>query len=142
MFKWVKNNAGFSLLEATLAVVIISTGMLAGLSVLQSNVVASVSMERNTIATQLANEKMEVILADNKYRGYDYATNTVNYPAEELAGSFNGFTREVEIVEVNTDDLTTPAVGSGLNKVVVTVSWADNEDSQVQISTLIANADY
>ncbi|MBU1917179.1 MAG: hypothetical protein ABII18_03145 [bacterium] len=137
MLKWLRNNKGISLIETTLAIVIVSTALLAGLSLLQGNVVASVQYERTTIATHLANEKLEGILADKEFRGYSYATNTLNYPTETLIDDFAGFTREVIITEVDATDLTTPQTGSGLNKIDIVVTWSNN--SQVIITTLVAD---
>jgi type II secretory pathway pseudopilin PulG len=137
MLKWFKNNKGISLIESTLAIVIVSTALLAGLSLLQGNVIASVQYEKTTIASHLANEKLEGILADKEFLGYSYATNTSNYPTEILSDDFTGFTREVIITEVDATDLTTPQTGSGLNKIDIVVTWSNN--SQVTISTLVAD---
>ena len=135
-----KNNKGFSLIEVILASVIISLGLLGGVFTLQNSLISSVNRDLNTVAAQLANEKVAMILADNYFKGYEYTVNDVNYPNEQFDGSFSGFTftRKVSIEEVDPDDLETPLAGSGINKIDVTVNWGAEDFQTVKLSTLIA----
>ncbi len=136
MFKRIKNNKGLSLVETILTVIIVTVALLSGLSTFQTGVSASVKLERSSIASHLANEKIETIMADKEFLGYSYASDDSNYPTEEL---LEGYTRDVYITEVDSTDLSTPQPGSGINKVDVVVSWANAEEDQVVITTLIAD---
>lgn len=137
MFKKLKNQKGFTLLESILAATIISVGIWGAMLVTQNAQVTGVYSDKVTIATQLANEKLEEIIADKslKSSGYSGITET-NYSAETLSGNFSGYERSVTITEVSDADLSTPTTGSGLKKVTVTVSF-DGQD--VSLVTVLAN---
>lgn len=132
-----RNHKGFTLLENILSMVIISIGLMGTMIVMQNAALNTVQGDMNTIATQYANEKVEEILADDTFQGYDYLQDG-NYESEVIDGY--DMNRSVQIVEVNSDDLTTVEEGSGLKKVTVTVYWDDGEaDEQVIVSTLISD---
>lgn len=116
---------------------ILATALITGLFVIQSVLASSVDQELNTIATQLANEKIEIILADRAFQGYDYIADE-NYENETLV-EYSNLSRSVTITEVNEDDLVTPEEGSGSKRVEVTVSWGNDVYQQVVISTLITD---
>ncbi|MBU0506188.1 MAG: hypothetical protein ABII18_03130 [bacterium] len=137
MLKRLRNNKGFSLIESALTTVILSTALITSLFVIQGMLIGSVDQELNTIATQLANEKIEIILADKEFQGYDYITDD-SYENETLT-EYSNLSRTVTITEVNEDDLKTPEEDSGSKKVEVTVSWGNEAYQQVTISTLITD---
>ena len=65
-----------------------------------------------TQATELAQEKLDLIIADreNPARGFNYVTNA-NYPAENPVTAFSGFNRSVNVIFVNTGGLNTTVAG-------------------------------
>ena len=139
--KWLKNNKGFSLIEAVLSTMILSIGLMGGVLLMQNATVASVNSDFQAIASQLANEKLETILADNYMTDGKYSIITNgNYPAENLGYGTqdNVFQRSVSITEVD-EDLSQSQAGSGLKKVDVTVSWGENLYERITISTLVSD---
>lgn len=102
----VQNQRGFTLIEIIITIVllaIITSGLMAMFTTFsKSNGDPSVM----TQATELAQEKMEQIIADknNPARGFTYLSTTGpnNYPAENAASlGFPNFSRSVNIVYVN-----------------------------------------
>lgn len=138
MFWGFFNQRGHSIFETILAVSIMASGLLGGMSVMQNSTLTSQSGDRATVGGELANESMESILADKEFLGYG-AVAVENYPSEELAEPFSGFTRTVTVTEVSLTDLTTPQAGSGVKKVEVTVGWGDSDDEKVQLMTLLGD---
>ena len=131
------NNKGFSLLEAVLTVMILAIGFFST-TVLISNIsISAITTDQNIIGTQLANEKVESIIADKKFFGFSYVDNS-HYPAETLSGDYLGYRRSVAIAEVQAGDLFTPAAGSGIKKVLVTVSWGDTAAQQVKVTGMVS----
>ena len=141
MFSILKQSRGFTFLDTTLSMFLLSLTFTAGMMLLQNNIKQSVNSEMATIATNLATEKMEIIMAENIFKGYDYVNNSNNYPAEKLENAFKGFKREVIITEVNSNDLDTPMLDSGISKIEVAVSWAGSYENKIKISTLVAKYD-
>ncbi|MBF0104168.1 MAG: prepilin-type N-terminal cleavage/methylation domain-containing protein [Deltaproteobacteria bacterium] len=140
MIRSLKNNRGFSLMESLLSVVILSIIVMGGLGVTQGSLSRSVNREMSVVASQLANEKVESILADNQFVGYSYIVeDSQTYAAETLTGDFEGYIRIVTITEVSASDLTTPEEGSGIKKVDVVVRWGTEDNQKVMVSTLVAD---
>lgn len=139
MLKRLRQTQGFTILESILAATILSVGLMGGMMVMQNSLVNTVNGDMNTVATQLAAEKVDSILADSQYRGYDYLEADTNYPLESLTGNYSGFKRTVSITEVNSEDLSTPEEGSGIKQVVVTVNWGAHDSQQIAMCTLVAN---
>lgn len=137
-FKRLNANGGFAFIEAVLGTLILGVGLCSSLMMI-SNVNAHISeTDRTTIATQLASEKLEDILADRVFKGYDEVT-TSEYPQENLQGEFQGFKRTITIIEVSSSDLETAQAGSGTKKVSVKVSWGDAADDQVTVEMLVGD---
>lgn len=126
---------GITLIEAVLTTVILSMALFGGMIVMQNASISSVERDLRTQAIYLAQEKIEIVLADTQSFGYNYIT-TANYPTETLSGSFN---RTIQIFEVDKENLITPASNSGLKKINVTVNWGGQAYQTVIHSTLIAN---
>lgn len=135
-----KSERGFSLIEAILSTLILSVSLAGGMLVMQNVSRHAMTGELNTTAIQLANEKMDMIMADKEFKGYDYLISE-NYPTETELGTTGVFTRQVSIMEVSRDNFNMPQVGSGLKKVDVIVSWGLQSGSSVTLSTLLANVD-
>ncbi|MBF0105102.1 MAG: prepilin-type N-terminal cleavage/methylation domain-containing protein [Deltaproteobacteria bacterium] len=139
MFKRLKDQKGFSLIEAIFATTILAVGLVGGMLTLQNSTLHTVNADFSSIATQLANEKIEAILADKEYLGYGYLDAEANYPAEQLAEDFNAFERFVTITEVDPDDLTEPQEGSGVKKINVVVNWGEKDYQTVTVTTLVTD---
>jgi len=137
MLKFLKSNKGFTIIENILTVTVVALGLMGGMIVMQNATAKTVNNDMTTIATQVANEKIEAIMADKEFSGYTTIIED-NYPTEGLSDPYN-FTRTTDINEVNAEDLTTSEESSGMKKVVVTVSWGDEDYHKVSVSTLVAD---
>ncbi|MCP5464407.1 MAG: hypothetical protein H7A33_05210 [Deltaproteobacteria bacterium] len=138
IWKMLKNARGFSVIESILTTTVVGVGLFSGLIAMQNSVIHSVDSDLNTVATELAQQKLDDILMDNVHHGYDYLT-VGNYPAENLNGQFSGFTREVLIYEVSPDDLVSPSEGSGMQRVDIEVTWGNQNYQKVKMSTVISD---
>ncbi len=130
------SRLGFTLIEAILTMTLLTGGILGVLTLFQNNVSEANKMEHTLIATYLAQERLEQIILDKKYRLYAYVTGA-NYAASENMATqgFTGYTRTTNIVEVSASNLTTPQNGSGYKRVTVTVQPSGGET--VTLTTLV-----
>ena len=135
LWVWLEKTSGFSLVDAILGTVIISIGLMAGLIIMQNSTLNTLENDHGTMAAHLAKEKIEMMFADDQFKGFDYVVDANNYPNETLDGAYQGFTRKVVVQKVG-DDLVTPTEDSGLTKVTVTVSYGLGE---IAVSSLIAD---
>lgn len=133
-----KKIAGFTLVEAVITLVLISGGILGVLHLFEQNVRSANNMEHTARASYLAQERLEQIVQDKEYLGFDTIV-AVNYPTNEnlTAQGFGGYTRTVNILEVNANDLTSPAPppGSGYKRITVSVQVAGGDT--VTLTTLL-----
>lgn len=124
-----------TLLETVLGMMVLAVGLLGLMPILSNATAKSVYSDKYVTATYLANERMEHILADRAFLGYDEVENS-RYQTEELE---DGFTRSTAVTEVNEDDLETEQAGTGYKKVVVTVRWGDQTNQRISITTLLTD---
>lgn len=113
----------FTLIEAIIAVVILTVAFPPMLWAIRESHIKRISPMMVSKARWLATEKLEDIIADrhSSTRGYAYLV-TANYPAEGSIAGYPGFTRSVSFSET-TVNLST--AGTGYMKVTVSVSWTD-----------------
>jgi len=141
MFKKLKsrfgNQKGFTCIETILTTVILSVGLMGSMMVMHNATANTVNNDFSTVATQLANEKIEQILADKQFISFASITND-NYPNEVVTDVYN-MSRTVSVTEVNSENLSVPEAGSGLKSVAVTVSWGDQDYQFVTVTTLLAD---
>jgi len=137
LIKRLRNTGGYTVIETILTAVILGTALLGGMMVMQNATANTVNNDFNTVATQLANEKVEIIIADKEFLGMNAVSNA-NYPSETVVDVYN-MTRSVSVTEVNASDLSTPEVGTGLKVVVVTVTWGTLDYQKVSVTTLLAD---
>ena len=116
-----KNNQGFTFIELVLTVLILGTGLFGLLATFQNVVVHGANSEEYVTAAYLTSSKMEEIIADKSSQGYDFVINANYNTSENLAGNFVGYTRTLNIFEVNSNDLITPQANTGYKRVVVSV---------------------
>ena len=117
------SRSAFTLVEAIIAVVILSVAVPPMLWALGESHAARVSPIRSSTARWLAMEKLEDVIADrhSTARGYS-ALIAANYPPEASVEGFPAFARHVTIAETGAD-LSEP--GTGYKRVTVTVTWTD-----------------
>jgi len=97
----VRSQRGHTLIELTLVIIFLSVAILAAMNVMTESLAGTMKTELLTIATDLANEKMERIFADKKSKGYDYIDND-NYSDETQINNMSGFSRSVSITDYST----------------------------------------
>jgi prepilin-type N-terminal cleavage/methylation domain-containing protein len=91
---------GFTLIETVIAVIVLAlaTGLLIPFTVSLRNSAAPPLSEQQLL---LAQEKLEQVIADRRDsatpKGFVYATNPANYPAENPVAGVTGFSRSVTI---------------------------------------------
>ncbi len=127
----VAGRLGFTLPEVVMAIVVLGIALPPILFSLGKGARDAVYFEHHGIASALAQEKMEALVADrhSSNRGYPYLTNA-NYAAENPVSGFAGYLRSVSITEVAASDLSTASAGSGYKKVVVTVTYSNPTGSE------------
>lgn len=135
--KKILNQKGFTILESILTTALVAVGLMGGMLTMQNATLNTVNGDMNTVATQLASEKVDVIMADKSYNGYEFVS-AENYPTEDLTAPYN-MDRTVTVTEVNAEDLNTPEIGSGVKKVAVTVSWGEKDNQSVTMISLVSN---
>ena len=133
-----KNEAGFTFLEIILTTTLLAVGFWGGFALLQNTTNNSLENDMRVIASQLASEKIETIIADKTFNTYNWVV-PANYPVENLNAPYSGFTRSIDILEVNPADLTTAQPGSGYKKVEVVVSWGALPSQAIRVTTLLTN---
>lgn len=136
--KTLSNQKGFTFIEAILTSVLLSMGLMGGFAMMENATAHSLNNDFLVMGSQLANEKIEEIIADKTFQGYSVVTDAV-YPDESLLAPYSGFSRSVSVQEVSSTDLTTPEAGSGYKRVDVTVSWGSAPGEQVEVSTMLSN---
>lgn len=101
-----KNQKGFSLIEAIIVIIVISIGAIGVLSVFITGTKGAGNPLVTIQAVELGQEKLDIVIGDrqNTARGYSYATNPANYPAESPVSGFANFNRSVAIACVTTAD--------------------------------------
>jgi len=114
---------GFTLIEAIISIVILSTAMPAMLWAVREAHRDRVSPIKASQARWLATEKLEDIIADrhSTTRGYTYLVNA-NYAAEASITGSPGFTRSVAIAETAANLV---SAGTGFKRATVSVGWTD-----------------
>lgn len=139
MIRKLKEKIGFTLVEVLLTVIIIAIGLF-GLMVLYNNAAHSVMEgDVNLMATYLARERLEQMISDKAYRGYDYVVNENYDTSTTVSVGNNYFTRSFNIYEVYRSDLITPLDDSGFKRIDMMVSWGSSGAENITIPTLITD---
>jgi len=114
---------GFTLIEAIIAIVVLSIAAPPLLMALAATQTERAQTTRSIEATWIAADHLERVIRDRHAagRGYDYIT-PANYPPAPSLPEAPGFGREIGIAET-TPDLSSP--GSGAKTVTVTVTWTE-----------------
>ncbi len=125
----INNASGFTLIELLVAAVIIVFGLLAIATFLGNLVGKNSANERKTIATVLAEEKIEDLRNDALKIDLTAADNSVS-PHETINTNAGPFIRSWTIVE---------DFASLSDQITVLVDWEGRGKSEVTLVTLISN---
>jgi Tfp pilus assembly protein FimT len=129
LLRVIGGQAGFTLMEVIMIIVIVSVFMAAIGIPLLSSLRESDLPEISTIAYFLGLEKLEELATQT--------TGSISAEAKAAVSGYGDYEREVAVEDVNCNDLTTPKAGSGCRKVTVTVyhSRIPNGASLVSLRT-------
>ena len=118
------NASGFTLIELLIAAMIITGGMLTMASFLGNLMNKNASNERKTMATVIAEEKIEDLRND----ALKIDLNDANDGTDTITTQAGNFTRTWDV-----DDSVDP------NQITVVVDWAGAGNSQLTLVTLVNN---
>jgi prepilin-type N-terminal cleavage/methylation domain-containing protein len=134
-----RRTRGFTLIEAIVAIVILSVGVPGLVMALADSHRKRVDPVMATRARMLASERLEQVIADrlSATRGYSYVTGA-NYPSESSITGFPGFSRTTTVTETG---VSLSGGGTGYKIVQVTVTYTDGRGANrsVAVSTVVAN---
>lgn len=147
-------NRGLTLIESVLAIAVIGAGLVGVMIAFQGSVTSSLLADQSIIASHIAREAMESIIAQrdnnpNGNTGYDNVLTSINNNTYTFPNAYGqtGFTLTTTVTEMNpdddnaTDDFLDAQAGSGYARVTVTVSWNGGANS-TKVETLLAKYDY
>jgi len=139
-----KNQAGFTLIETIITLVVLSIAAVGVLSVFTVGIRGSANPLVVEQAVQLAQERMDDIIGDRENAAIGFAQIIpINYPAETAVQlGFPGFSRTTTIICVsanalNTNNFAAPPCASGYTHVTVTVTNA--LIGSVSVETIVTN---
>lgn len=147
-----KDQAGFTLIETIITLVVLSLAAVGVLSVFTIGMKGSANPLILNQAVSLAQEKMDTIIGDrmNPARGYswivaaDYNTNALKYMPENPVPGFTAFNRSVTICCVSAANLnynppcaSSPPCASGYAHITVTVTYA--AINSVSVDAIVTN---
>jgi type IV pilus assembly protein PilV len=123
-----QKDRGFTLIEILVALVILSVGLLALISISLTVMKSNAFADKMTMATTLAQDRLEEIQST----AYE-EVNSVNFPSEDYGAisGFSAFRREVTIA----NDF--PLIN--MKTITVTVLWRDGAGNShnIQLKTVI-----
>ncbi len=122
----INNASGFTLIELLIAALIIIGGMVTMASFLGSLVSNNASNERKTMATVMAQQKIDDLRNDALQTDLTAANNGT----DAITTDAGPFTRSWTIIE--------DSIGL-LDQITVVIAWEGRGNSQVTLSTLINN---
>lgn len=138
-----KLSKGLTLIEAVLTIAIVGAGLIGVVYIFSGGTKGALIANQTVIASNLAREKMEQIIADRANKGYAVTIGT-NYTDGQLTGAYAPFNRSVTFTSVDpditgsNDDFNTPLSNSGYSRVTVVVTW-NGGANQVKLESLIAD---
>lgn len=126
---------GFTLLEALIAILILTMGIVAVLQIFPLAFSLEMATQRETQGIMLCQEKIEEMISKN-YSDIQVGTQT----EDPLSPPFEKFSREtkVSLVDANLNSTTTDI---GLKKAEVRIFWQSGlkiRENEVKLTTLIA----
>ncbi len=143
-----KKDYGFTLIEGVLAVLIIGVGLIGVLSIFGGATSRSLNADQVSVAQNLAEEKIETIIANKANANYTTVVNNINTGNYNDGPIFTIYTRTVTRSFINvpaspdgnsTDDFSSVSGSdTGYALVTVTVSF-NNGNNSVMLKTLLSN---
>jgi prepilin-type N-terminal cleavage/methylation domain-containing protein len=135
-----RSARGFTLIEAIVAIVILSVGVPGLVMALAESHRKRVDPVMASRARMLASERLEQVIADrhSAWRGYSYVTGA-NYPSESSIAGFVGFSRTTTVTETG---VSLSGAGNGYKVVEVTVSYTDGRGASRSVSVSTVAAEY
>lgn len=132
------NQRGLTLMEGIFAVTLISFGMMGFLWFFQQLNQVSVNSEMSLVASRLASERVEQVLADRAVNGYD---SVIVGESEEVVNYNNmDYLRTTLTNFVDANDLQTITVNdTGFKRVVVSVDWNAGDPQQIQMVSVLSD---
>jgi type II secretory pathway pseudopilin PulG len=129
---------GFTLIELVFLIVVFFGSVIALLSVVAEAAKRVGENDDYAKATQLAQEKAELILTDRRNPGRDYAyVTSAAYPTESPVSGYGDFVRAVAITDYSSNALC-PSATNGCKLIVVTVS--KNGATMATVTLTLANS--
>ncbi len=133
-----RSRKGISFIESILALLILSLGIFAYISLFAEMSTATIEDELASTASRLANQKLEEVLATKANLGY--AQVNLGTTTENITYANHAYVRQTSINYVSVSDLQTlSGSDTGIKKVDVTVSWSDRSTRQIQLTSVVAN---
>ena len=128
---WIKGKLGFTLIEIIVAIALIAIGIL-GLSLNTIGIIKGNYISGNySIATSLAQDKMEELLGQSGFTDVDNCTNPPDQDITATGGTGGIYDRCWIIADPS------PSLGANLKQIDVTISWRDYLTRSVTLSTLV-----
>lgn len=133
-----KTEHGFSFIESLFAMLILSFGFVGILALTSLMAGNTENDELKLVASKLASEKIEQVLADKANVGY--AGISTGSSTDAITYDSLSFSRQTNINYVNSSDLATISVSdTGFKRVDVTVNWNNGSSQNVTVMSLISN---
>jgi prepilin-type N-terminal cleavage/methylation domain-containing protein len=127
----IMRTGGFTLIEIIVAIALIAIGIMGfslnTIGIIQGNFVSG----NYTIATSLAQDKMEELLGQTSFTDVDNCTNPPDQDITATGETGGIYDRCWEIADPS------PSLGANVKQIDVTVSWQDFLSRTVTISTLV-----
>lgn len=101
IFRTLKSQKGYSLIELVMVTVFLGVAIAATLTMMTAGISKSFDTENLSLASMLAEQKLEEIRGDKNGRGYHFVDNE-SYVTESNAGGYSGYTRTVLITTYQT----------------------------------------
>lgn len=144
-----RGEQGFSLVEAVLTILFIGIGVIGVMTVFRGSTASALKADQTVVASNLAREVYERMLADRLGQGYDtmVLNGASHYCNGSFGGNFSGYSCAATFQEVtapsapdgdSNDDFSTPDSGSDCIRVTITISWNGGSDS-VEFVSLISD---
>ncbi|MBU0504849.1 MAG: hypothetical protein ABII18_07750 [bacterium] len=128
---------GISLLEAVLTIFVLAVGFMSSMQAIQEILTTTNFSDKEVVATQLASEKLEGILADRQAYGFTYIIGA-NYPDEVLTGDYVGYERRTYVFPVTAANLNgSAAPPTDFKRVEVHVKHGNAIDDKIELTGLV-----
>lgn len=130
------NKRGFTLIEALLIMTIIGASFF-GLGLIFSNIdQQALSSDLTVMATQLARERMEEVIAVKASGGYSSLSS--EGPTAVTSGEWD-FSRSVVVSYISPSDFSTSFADTGYKRVVIQVDWGSGSGQSISLQTILTD---